>query len=71
MALVDLSNICLWVAQTLAKCKLLSCTSEGEWVFLRRFGGGGVGGVEDVYSVCPIVAPLHLVMSLGVVRLVN
>lgn len=44
MALVDLSNICLWVAQTLAKCKLLSCTSEGEWVFLRRFGGGGWSG---------------------------
>lgn len=34
------------------------------------FGGGG-GGVEDVCSVWPIVAPIHLVMSLGVVRLVN
>lgn len=62
MALVDLSNICLWVAQTLAKCKLLSCTSEREW---------GILGVEDVCSVWPIVAPIHLVMSLGVVRLVN
>lgn len=67
MALVDLSNICLWVAQTLAKCKLLSCTSEGEWGFFS----GGVWGVEDVCSVWPIVAPIHLVMSLGVVRLVN
>lgn len=42
MALVDLSNICLWVAQTLAKCKPLSCTSEGEWGFF--LGGGGDGG---------------------------
>lgn len=67
MALVDLSNICLWVAQTLTKCKLLSCTSEREWGIL----GVVEGGVEDVCSVWPIVAPIHLVMSLGVVRLVN
>lgn len=63
MALVDLSNICLWFAQTLAKCKPLSCTSEGEWGFWE--------GVEDACSIWPIVAPIHLVMSLGVVRLVN
>lgn len=39
---VDLSNICLWVMQTLAKCKLLSCTSE--WGLFLRTGvymGGG------------------------------
>lgn len=64
---VDLSNICLWVMQTLAKCKLLSCTSE--WgLFLRT--GVYMGG-EDVYSACPVVASIQLVMSSGVVRLVN
>lgn len=37
--------------------------------FLRRRRSGW--RVEDVYSDCPIVAAIHLVMSLGVVRLVN
>lgn len=58
---VELSNICLWIMQTLAKCKLLSCTSE--WgLFLMRgvyvsvCVGGGEGCVfrlsrSGVYSV--------------------
>lgn len=36
----------------------------------RGVGGGGVGG-KDVYSVCPVVASIQLVMSSGVVRPVN
>lgn len=64
---VDLSNICLWVMQTLAKCKLLSCTSEWGLLLMR---GVYVGG-KDVYSACPIVASIQLVMSSGVVRPVN
>lgn len=47
---------------------------QAPFLYIRErvgyFGGGG-GGVEDVCSVWPIVAPIHLVMSLGVVRLVN
>lgn len=38
---VDLSNICLWVMQTLAKCKLLSCTSEWGLFFKDRGVYGG------------------------------
>lgn len=68
MALVDLSNICLWLASTLTKCMLLSCTSEGE---LSVGGEARRDGVKDVCPVQPIVAPFHLIMSLGVVQLVN
>lgn len=49
MALVDLSNICLWVAQTLTKCKLLSCTSEREW--------GILGVVEGGWRMCALFGP--------------
>lgn len=50
--------------QTLAKCKLL-------YVDQRESGVLGQMGGEDVCSIWPTVARIHLVMSLGVVCLVN
>lgn len=41
LLIVDMSNICLWVMQTLAKHKLLSCTSEWGLFFKERGVYGG------------------------------
>lgn len=55
----------------------MGCTNTGKvqapFLYIRGRVGCFLGGglVEDVCSVWPIVAPIHLVMSLRVVRLVN
>lgn len=54
----------------------MGCANTGKvqapFLYIRgRVGFFWWRGVEDVCSVWPIVAPIHLVMSLGVVRLVN
>lgn len=55
----------------------MGCANTGKvqapFLYIRGRVGFFLGerGVEDVCSVWTIVAPIHLVMSLGVVRLVN